>query len=54
MHFDAFKYSYPSRRNIIYAKKGMVATSHPLAAQAGLISSKEGNAGDAAVAAACM
>ena len=50
MKFDAYKYNYPSRRNIIYAKKGMVATSHPLAAQAGLeILKKGGNAIDAAV-----
>lgn len=53
MEFDALKYSYPSRRNVIYGKKGMVATSHPLAAQAGLeIIKKGGNAIDAAVAAA--
>lgn len=42
MKFDAYKYNYPSRRNIIYAKKGMVATSHPLAAQAGLEILKKG------------
>ncbi|MDD4503189.1 MAG: gamma-glutamyltransferase, partial [Clostridiaceae bacterium] len=56
MQFDAHKYSYPSRRNIIYGKKGMVAASHPLAAQAGLdILKKGGNAIDAAVAtAACL
>jgi gamma-glutamyltranspeptidase/glutathione hydrolase len=53
MHFDAHKYNYPSRRNIIYARKGMVAASHPLAAQAGLeMLKKGGNAIDAAVAAA--
>ena len=53
MQFDAHKYNYPSRRNIIYAAKGMVAASHPLAAQAGLeIIKKGGNAIDAAVAAA--
>lgn len=53
MQFDAHKYRYPSRRNIIYGGKGMVATSHPLAAQAGLDALKKGgNAIDAAVAAA--
>lgn len=56
MQYDAHKYSYPSRRNIIYGKKGMVAASHPLAAQAGLeVLKKGGNAIDAAVAtAACL
>ncbi len=51
--FDALRYSYPSRRNLVYAKKGMVATSNPLAAQAGLAILKQGgNAIDAAVATA--
>ena len=56
MQYDAYKYNYPSRRNIIYGRKGMVATSHPLAAQAGLdVLKKGGNAIDAAVAtAACL
>ena len=54
--FDALKYSYPSRRSLVYGIKGMVSTSQPLAAQAGLdIIKKGGNAVDAAIATAiCM
>ncbi|MCL2841556.1 MAG: gamma-glutamyltransferase family protein [Defluviitaleaceae bacterium] len=49
-------YPYPSSRTAHYARKGMVATSQPLAAQAGLqILQKGGNAIDAAIAtAACL
>ena len=56
MKFDALKYSYPSRRSVVYARKGMVCTTQPLAAQAGLDMIKAGgNAIDAAIAtAACM
>ncbi|ABR46901.1 Gamma-glutamyltransferase [Alkaliphilus metalliredigens QYMF] len=56
MQYDALHYPYPSKRNVVYGKKGMVATSQPLAAQAGLeILKKGGNAIDAAIAtAACL
>lgn len=53
MKFDPFSYRYPSRRNLVYGKRGMVATSNPLAASAGMdILKKGGNAIDAAIAAA--
>ncbi len=55
MKYDALKYSYPSRRSVVYGRRGMVCTSQPLAAQAGLdIIKAGGNAIDAAIAtAAC-
>nr|MBN1228352.1 gamma-glutamyltransferase family protein [Anaerolineae bacterium] len=44
---------YPSRRSPVFTRRGMVATSQPLAAQAGVeVLMKGGNAADAAVAAA--
>jgi gamma-glutamyltranspeptidase/glutathione hydrolase len=50
---DAQYYPYPMRRRTVFARNGMVATSQPLAAQAGLdILKKGGNAIDAAVATA--
>lgn len=56
MQFDSYSYRYPSRRELVFAKKGMVCASQPLAAQAGLDMIKRGgNAVDAAIAAAaCM
>ncbi|MCM3360922.1 gamma-glutamyltransferase family protein [Niallia sp. MER TA 168] len=53
MKLDYLYNPYPSQRNTVFAKKGMVATSQPLAAQAGLeILQKGGNAIDAAIATA--
>ncbi|MED4015956.1 gamma-glutamyltransferase family protein [Sutcliffiella cohnii] len=56
MEQDYLYQPYPSQRNTVFAKNGMVATSQPLAAQAGLhILKKGGNAIDAAIAtAACL
>ncbi|WP_035155924.1 gamma-glutamyltransferase family protein [Cohnella thermotolerans] len=56
IEFDALRYPHASRRTAVYGRKGMVATSQQLAAQAGLdILKKGGNAVDAAVAtAACL
>src|SRR5450756_1231424 len=53
LSFDAQNYPYASHRNVVYARRGMVATSQPLAAQAGLqVLQAGGNAIDAAVATA--
>ncbi|MGM0603695.1 MAG: gamma-glutamyltransferase [Bacillota bacterium] len=56
MEHDNLNYPYSSRRTTTFGKNGMVSTSQPLAAQAGLeILKKGGNAVDAAVAtAACL
>lgn len=56
MNYHDLQYKYPSKRTLVYGKKGMVATSQPLAAQAGLdIIKQGGNAVDAAIAtAACL
>ncbi|MZP42646.1 gamma-glutamyltransferase [Heliobacterium gestii] len=53
MTFDPLHQPYPSRRMTVFARRGMVAASHPLAAQSGLrVLQQGGNAVDAAVAAA--
>ncbi len=53
MRYDPLDYPHDSSRKVNYSKRGMVATSQPLAAQAGLRTlQKGGNAVDAAVAAA--
>ncbi|WP_240415378.1 gamma-glutamyltransferase family protein [Paenibacillus periandrae] len=56
LNYDSLFHPYPSQRMVTYGRKGMVATTQPLAAQAGLdILKKGGNAIDAAIAtAACL
>ena len=55
MKFAYLQYRYPTRRSVIFGKKGMVCASQPLSAQAGLeILKKGGNVVDAIIAtAAC-
>lgn len=51
--YDFHAYPYPSKRFVKFSARGMCATSHHLAAQAGLDTMKRGgNAFDAAIAAA--
>lgn len=51
--YNKTNYPYPSYRRSVHSRKGMVATTQPLAAQAGLdILKKGGNAVDAAIATA--
>ncbi len=56
MNFDFSEYKYSSKRTVVFGRKGMVATTQPLASQAGLEMIKMGgNAIDAAIAtAACL
>ena len=51
LKFDPERYSYPSRRNVVYGRHGMACTSVPLGAQIGVdVMKAGGNAIDAAVA----
>jgi gamma-glutamyltranspeptidase/glutathione hydrolase len=53
MIFNYFEHKYSSCRNTVFSKNGMVSTTQPLAAEAGLeILKKGGNAVDAAIATA--
>jgi len=53
LKFSAHEYPYPSQRQSVFAQRGMVAASQPLAAQAGIeVMQKGGNAIDAAIATA--
>ncbi|MCI8303089.1 MAG: gamma-glutamyltransferase family protein [Lawsonibacter sp.] len=49
--YNPYQYTYPSRRNVVYAKNGMACTSVPQGAQAGLeVLKAGGSAVDAAIA----
>lgn len=51
LNFDPERYSYPSRRNVVYGRHGMACTSVLLGAQIGVdVMKAGGNAVDAAVA----
>lgn len=51
LNFDCGKYAYASRRNVVFARKGIACSCVPLASQVGIDTMKHGgNAMDAAVA----
>lgn len=53
LNFSAHRYPYASQRQCVFARRGMVAASQPLAAEAGIeIMRQGGNAIDAAIATA--
>jgi len=53
LNFSPYHNPYPSQRQCVYAQKGMLATSQPLAAEAGIrMLHQGGNAIDAAIASA--
>ncbi|RXU67863.1 gamma-glutamyltransferase [Pseudomonas protegens] len=55
LNFSAHEYPYASQRQSVYARRGMVAASQPLAAEAGIeIMRGGGNAIDAAIASAAV
>ena len=41
-NFNGQEYPYTSRRRVIYGRRGMVCTSQPLSAQAGLAMLQQG------------
>ena len=51
LNYDPMQYAYPSRRNVVYARRAMACTSVPLGAELGIdVMRHGGNAVDAAVA----
>nr|BFD42555.1 gamma-glutamyltransferase family protein [Pseudomonas sp. FFPRI_1] len=55
LNFSAHEYPYASQRQSVFARRGMVAASQPLAAEAGIaIMRRGGNAIDAAIACAAV